>query len=258
MEFSTIMQRKPLRRNRGSCLVVAAALCAGAGSADAFDVNDRRALWFVVNDLCRPMQRLLGSPRPCLKVDLAHGFIVLRAPGETTQILIAPTARIEGIESSAILKEGAPNLWALAWAERNRVAASAPRPLQWDDVGMAINSRRGRSQDQLHIHVDCVDFRLKRALAARAFRPSPNWSRLDPGPWASRYRVKYIAAAGLEKNIFKMVAEEIPGAKAKMARQAIAVVGVGAKDDRGFAVLASSDGDGHAEELLDHSCAAGK
>ena len=84
MESSTIMQTKPLRRSRGPCLIVAAALCAGAGRAEAFDVDDRRALWFVVNDLCRPMQRLLGSPRPCLKVDLAHGFVVLRAPGETT------------------------------------------------------------------------------------------------------------------------------------------------------------------------------
>ena len=117
------------------------------------------------------------------------------------------------------------NFWSQAWSERNRVVASASRPLGWNDIGMAVNSRRGRSQDQLHIHVDCVDPRLKQALASRAGRLSSKWSSLEPGPWAGRYRVKEIDAAGVDRNIFKLVADEIPGAKSKMARQSIAVVG---------------------------------
>lgn len=235
-------------------LLLLGADLAGSGEAAAFDVADRTALWHVVNDLCRPMQQAFSLPLPCLKVDMAGGFAVIRAPGDKTRILIVPTARIEGVESPAVLRDSMSNFWSLAWNERGRVAASAPRPLGWNDIGMAVNSRRGRSQDQLHIHVDCVDPRLKRALASRAGRLSSKWSSLGPGPWAGRYRVREIDAAGVDQNIFKLVADEIPGAKSRMARQSIAVVGlIGPNGDRGFAVLATSDG-GHAEELLDHNC----
>jgi CDP-diacylglycerol pyrophosphatase len=233
-------------------------LLVGSGGAAAFDVSDRKALWYVVNDLCRPMQQAFNLPIPCLKVDLANGFAVIRAPGDKTQILVAPTARIAGIEGPAILRDQTLNLWSRAWSERNRVVESAPRPLDWNDIGMAVNSRRGRSQDQLHIHVDCVNPRLKLALASRASRLSSKWSKLDWGPWAGRYRVKELDSAGVDQNIFKLIADEIPGAKSKMALQSIAVVGfTGSNGDRGFAVLASGDG-GRAEELLDHACSVGE
>ena len=238
----------------GAGLVLLGADLAGSGEATAFDVADRTALWHVVNDLCRPMQQAFSLPLPCLKVDMTDGFAVIRAPGDKTRILVVPTAKIEGIESPAVLGDATTNFWPKAWSERNRVVASAPRPLGWNDIGMAINSRRGRSQDQLHIHVDCVDPRLKLALASRASRLSLKWSNLEPGPWAGRYRVKEIDAAGVDRNIFKLVADEIPGAKSRMARQSIAVVEfIGQNGERGFAVLANSDG-GHAEELLDHDC----
>ena len=102
-----------------------------------------------------------------------------------------------------------------------------------------------------------MDPRLKQALASYAGGLSSKWSNLDPGPWAGRYRVREMDAAGVDRNIFKLVADEIPGAKSKMARQSIAVVGfIGPKGNRGFAVLDNSDG-GHAEELLDHDCSPG-
>ncbi len=248
------MRLNPFARTMRFALLLLCAGLAGAREAAAFDVADRTALWRVVNDLCRPMQQAFSLPLPCLKVDMAGGYAVIRAPGDKTRILIVPTAKIEGIESPAVLRDAMTNLWSEGWSERNRVVASASRPLGWNDIGMAVNSRRGRSQDQLHIHVDCVDPRLKLALASRAGRLSSKWSNLEPGPWAGRYRVKEIDAAGVDRNIFKLVADEIPGAKSRMARQSIAVVGfIGPNGDRGFAVLASSDG-GHAEELLDHDC----
>jgi CDP-diacylglycerol pyrophosphatase len=248
------MRVKPFARTMRFALLLLGAGLAGSGEAAAFDVADRTALWRVVNGLCRPMQQAFSLPLPCLKVDMADGFAVIRAPGDKTRILVVPTTKIDGIESPAVLGDPMTNLWSEAWSERSRVVASAARPLAWNDIGMAVNSRRGRSQDQLHIHVDCVDPRLKQALASRASRLSSKWSSLEPGPWAGRYRVKEIDAAGVDRNIFKLVADEIPGAKSRMARQSIAVVGIiGPNGDRGFAVLANSDG-GHAEELLDHDC----
>ncbi len=247
----------PSKKARFTLLVVGASV-AGITTATAFDVKDRAALWYVVNDLCRPMQQSLNLPIPCLKVDTARGFAVIRAPGDETQILIVPMTKIDGIESSVVLQDRMPNLWQFAWNERNRVAASAPRPLGWNDIGMAINSRRGRTQDQLHIHVDCVDPRLKRALTSRTDRLSSKWSTLDLRPWAARYRIKHIDPEGINQNIFKLIADEIPGARSRMALQSIGVIGsIDPNGAHGFTVLVNSDG-GHAEELLDHTCSISK
>lgn len=209
----------------------------------------RDALWYVIRDICLPMQQTLGTALPCLEADPKRGFVVIRAPAETTHIIVAPTERIEGVESPALLRQQAPNFWSLAWNKKDRVISSAPRPLASDDIGMAVNSKRGRTQDQLHIHVDCVDARLKRALAAG--RISSRWSAVDLRPWAGRYRVRSLAEKEIDRNIFQLVAEEINGARAKMALQTIALVHSGSD----FALLVNSNG-GHAEELLDHECLA--
>jgi len=223
-------------------------------AAPALDLSDRGALWQVVHKLCLPMHATLGLSLPCLAVDDERGFVVIRAPGDATRIIVVPTARMEGIESPSLLRDDAPNFWAFAWEARDRVADAAPRPLGWDDIGMAINSRYGRTQDQMHIHVDCLDARLKQALAG-AKLSTQRWSTLNLKPWG-RYRVKRLAENGLEQSPFQTVAREIPGAKTRMDEQTIAVAGVtDHKGERGFALLEKGAG-GSAEELLDHQCRA--
>jgi CDP-diacylglycerol pyrophosphatase len=233
--------------------IAAACIWLSSGTL-GFGFNERSELWHVVHDLCVPMQKTLSLPLPCLKVDAERGFAVIRAPYDKTRIIIVPTEKMEGIESLALLQDNMPNLWSFAWSERNRVTTSARRPLDWSDIGMAINSSQSRTQDQLHIHVDCVDTRLKQVLASRAKTISTNWSVLDLRPWGDQYKIKRIDAASLNQNIFKLIAEEVPGARSRMALQSIGVVGFANKDEeRDFAVLVNSRG-GHAEELLDHSC----
>ncbi|CAN3989216.1 CDP-diacylglycerol pyrophosphatase [Methylocystis bryophila] len=249
---------RPLLARIASRLLLAAGLGASAlappWGAKALDLSDRGALWQVVHKLCLPMHATLGLPLPCLAVDDKRGFVVIRAPGDATRIIIVPTDRLEGIESPSLLREDAPNFWAYAWDERERVASAAPRPLGWDDIGMAINSRHARTQDQMHIHVDCLDARLKKALAG-AKLSTQRWSTLDLRPWG-RYRAKRLPETGLERSPFKIVAEEIPGARSSMGLQTIAVAGVtGAQGERGFALLEQGAG-GSAEELLDHQCRA--
>ena len=223
-------------------------------AAEAFDLSDRGALWQVVRKLCLPMHAALGVALPCLAVDEERGFVVIRAPGDATRIIVVPTVRTEGIESPSLLRDDAPNFWAYAWGEREWVASAAPRPLGWDDIGMAINSRPARTQDQMHIHVDCIDARLKKALAG-AKLSTQRWSLLSLKPWGS-YRVKRLPESGLERSVFLTVAKEVPGARTSMGLQTIAVAGVtGAKGERGFALLAKGAG-GSAEELLDHQCRA--
>jgi CDP-diacylglycerol pyrophosphatase len=248
---STIIRGIPAK------LIGLVCICLSSG-AIAFSFNERGALWHVVDDLCLPMQRAISLPLPCLKVDPERGFVVIRAPLDETQIIIVPTAKMEGIESPVVLQDNMPNLWLFAWNERSRVTARVRRPLDWSDIGMAINSKEQRTQDQLHIHVSCVDARLKQALASHAGTISTKWSALDLHPWANQYRIKRIDVAALNQNIFKLIADEVPGARLRMALQSIAVVGLPDKNgDRGFAVLVNSKG-GHAEELLDHTCSNGE
>jgi CDP-diacylglycerol pyrophosphatase len=230
-------------------------LCLSPAAAHA--VGERGALWHVVDDLCLPMHRVTGMALPCQKVDAARGFVVIRAPGDVTRIIVVPTVRMTGIESPALLRESAPNYWSFAWDERHRVIAAARRELDdWTDLGMAINSQTSRTQDQLHIHVDCVDARLKRALAANAARLTQRWATLDLPVWGRRYRVRQLGAEDLRRDVFQMVAAEIPGARRHMGRLSIAVVGDKEPGGaRGFAVLVN-DAHGHAEELLDHACKA--
>ncbi len=217
----------------------------------------RNGLWGVVHGVCSPMSRLTGLPAPCLAVDHARGFATLRAPDEATHIIVTPLVRVSGIESPALLRKDAPNYWADAWSERHWVEEGAGRPLAWSDIGMAINSRAGRSQDQLHIHVDCVKPEIKTDLA-RAARGRKGWFEINLRPTAGRYHGRALSAGELDRNIFRMVALEIPRARDNMAGETIAVIGLDEPPaGRGFLLLAAGGG-GHAEELLDHQCRIGR
>lgn len=215
--------------------------------------SDRGDLWLVSHNLCSAMDRLTGLPLPCLKVDRDAGFIVLRAPMDHARVLVVPIQKIPGIESPLLLKPDAPNPWAYAWSQRSYVSDGAGKPLAWNDYGLAINSARARTQDQLHIHISCIDPRLKRYLARHPPPPLGKWTTIDLAPWADRYRIKRLDEAGLNRDPFKIVAEESPGARNNMGAHSIAVVGYGDASARQF-VLLDAGGYGHAEELLNHSC----
>ncbi len=249
--------RPVLARSAAFRVLLASAVGASALTpclGKAFDLTDHGALWQVVHKLCLPMHATLGVSLPCLAVDEERGFVVIRAPGDATRIIVVPTARTEGIESPSLLRDDAPNFWAYAWGERQWVVSAARRPLGWDDIGMAINSRPARTQDQMHIHVDCLDVRLKKALAG-AKLSSQRWTPLNLRPWGF-YRAKRLPENGLERNLFQTVAKEIPGAQTNMALQTIAVAGVtDEKGERGFVLLENGVG-GSAEDLLDHQCRA--
>ncbi|MCI4680470.1 CDP-diacylglycerol diphosphatase [Rhodoblastus acidophilus] len=235
------------------------ALAGAAGPTAAFEGRafGRDGLWRIVHGVCSPVNRLTGLAAPCLAVDREKGVATVRAPDDATHIIVTPLARVSGVESAALLRKGAPNYWADAWNERHWVAEAAGRPLAWNDLGMAINSRFARSQDQLHIHVDCVKPRLKAELA-RAARGRKGWFEIDLRPWAGRYRARRLRAADLDQNIFRMVALEIPRARDNMASETIAVIGLDEpRGGRGFLLLVAGGG-GHAEELLDHQCRLGR
>jgi CDP-diacylglycerol pyrophosphatase len=251
--------RRPARFRSVALAFAVAAL--GLTPARAADPD---ALWKIVNGQCVPDQQQHQNAAPCAEVDLAggveRGHVVLKDLVGNTQYLVIPTARVTGIEDPALLAANAPNYWTPAWVARFYVFARAHQELPRDAIGLAVNSTQGRSQNQLHIHVDCVRPDLRRYLASHARRVGERWSDLGEAVNGHRYLAMRIASrdlAGVDP--FEVLARNIPAARQHMGNWTLVAVGM----PRGFVLLAghvnpATNDPGSGEELLDHDCALAK
>jgi CDP-diacylglycerol pyrophosphatase len=222
-------------------------------------------LWTIVHDQCAPNQLSHGDPAPCAVVSMAagaaRGFAILKDRNGVAQYLLMPTVKITGIEDPAVLEPRVTNYFAKAWDDRDLIEKRLGRPLPRTRISIAVNSAYGRSQDQLHLHMDCLDPAVGAALAAGAVPQAGRWAsqviRLRDHP----YRVRWLEARALEgPSPFILLAQEMPGARRAMGAWTIALVGAkGADGALGFYLLADRiDPAAHdhasSEELQDHAC----
>jgi CDP-diacylglycerol pyrophosphatase len=238
------------------------ALLAVAGPAHAADPD---ALWKIISQKCLPNEREYGEPSPCAVVDInggdARGYVVLKDRVGATQYLVMPTAKITGIEDPAVLAPDAANYFADAWRERHFTTDAAERDLRRDELSLAVNSMYGRSQNQLHIHIDCVAPAVKDALGRQIAAVGEKWAPF-PEPLAGhRYRAMRVDGEVLAANPFTLVADGIPGARSAMGKESLVVIGAAFADGKsGFVILdttadAAGGNPASGEELQDHSCA---
>jgi CDP-diacylglycerol pyrophosphatase len=222
---------------------------------------DPDALWRIVSERCVPNELAHADPAPCAAVDLRAGDAVLKDLVGATQFLLIPTERVSGIDDPAILAATSPNYFADAWRARSFVdeRAGAPLPRQW--ISLAINSAVARSQDQLHVHVDCLRPDVHDALTDHAAAVGPSWAPFPVLLSGHRYDAMSVGGDDLDANPFTLLADGIPGARADMGDRTLVVVGAVAADGRpGFVILTdradAATGDQAAgEELQDHdSC----
>jgi CDP-diacylglycerol pyrophosphatase len=252
---------KPISRARHVCLTFFAACAVLATSVAA---ADRGALWRIANDQCVPDEEAHHDPAPCLRVDLKggidKGYVILKARVGIAQFLLIPTRRIAGIESPDLLAPSAPNYWAAAWQSRTYVMAAAKRDLAWNTVGLAINSALSRSQDEFHIHIDCLRPDVRGLLAADGAEIGMNWAELPFALHGKRYVARRLDDLAAHDPL-KLLANGVPGATHNMRQETLVVAGVTFAPGRnGFVLLAArADPAGgnlaHGEDLLDHSCA---
>jgi CDP-diacylglycerol pyrophosphatase len=247
----------------GLCVVAAAVVVV---VALAVEKHQRNALWHIVQ-LCVADQVENGKPRPCSYVSLSThgGYVVLEDPLSRAQVLVLPTRRISGIESPELQKAGAPNYWQDAWQSKWFVSHRLRRKLPRDGVGLAVNSSPDRSQDQLHIHVDCLLPDVRQQLGMHADAIGTTWKQLDFPLAGRRYFARRVEAPNLEGvNPFRLLGDWVTSNGGAMWRETLVVAGVtfaGGHD--GFVLLAdSADPEhgipGHGESLLDHNCVLGK
>lgn len=248
----------------GRLIVVAAMLAGLSGSGIGWARADSDVLWKIVHDQCVPREQQTGDPAPCALVDLGDGgdpgYVVLKDIVGPLQFLVIPTKRIAGIESPEVLEPGATNYFAAAWRARSFVEERAGRALPRDWVSLAVNSDLARTQDQLHIHIDCLRADVHEALDLHASEIGPAWTPF-PVPLAGEsYSAIAVTGDDLDAvNPFALLA----GATADLAAHTLVVVGAVGVDGRaGFVILAGradpASGDlGSGEDLQDHDlCAA--
>ena len=130
---------------------------------------------------CVPHQEAGQGPAPCESVDLSDGeqggVAILKDLRGVAQMLAIPTWRITGIEDPQMLAPDAPRVFAAAWKAKALVDARLPHPLSREAAAIAINSKWRRSQQQLHLHVDCVAKPVAEALAAYPGRSTGTGAR---------------------------------------------------------------------------------
>jgi CDP-diacylglycerol pyrophosphatase len=214
-----------------------------------------------VHDECVPDEAQHLDPAPCTLVDLKSGYVVLKDVLGATQYLVMPTARLAGIESPEILAPDAPNYMAQAWAARRFVEASAHAALKREDLSLAINSVPGRSQNQLHIHVDCLSPDVRLALAVRKDAIGDVWAPFPNPLGGHAYITRRVVSPDLAGvNPFLMLADGVPDARQHMGDYTLVLAGETFAGGPGFVLLADRADPAHGdrasgESLQDHSCA---
>jgi CDP-diacylglycerol pyrophosphatase len=250
-------------RSRYIAIVLSAAGCIGAGApAGAADPD---ALWKIVSGKCVPNQQEHGAPAPCAEVDLTggvdRGYAVLKDLIGDSQFLLIPTARVSGIESPELLAAEAPNYFAAAWRARRFTAERLHRDLPRDMTGLAVNSTSARSQNQLHIHIDCIRADVRAALQRHRNALGDTWAPFPEPLAGEHYRAMRVLSDDLDgAEPFKLLAVGLPDAAA-MAAQTLVAIGAAFADNRpGFILLTDHTdpviGDrASGEDLEDHACA---
>ncbi len=225
---------------------------------------DPDALWKIMHDRCVPDQQQHGNPGPCVLVDVSggigRGYAILKDLNGVAQFLLIPTERITGIEDPALLAPDAPNFFDAAWGARTFVEGQLRRTLPRDAVGLVVNSVQGRSQEQLHIHVDCLRADVREALRRHSGEVGPAWAPF-PAPLVGRsYMAMRVSGERLgNDDPFKLLAAGLPGARGRMGLHTLVIAGLDVDGQPEFVILDrevnKEAGDrGNGTELLDRTC----
>jgi CDP-diacylglycerol pyrophosphatase len=243
-------------------LAAATAFVAALLLAQLARAEDRDALWKIVQ-ACVVAQTSVSEPTPCAYVNVSageqNGHAVLKDSVGKTQFLLIPTRRLTGIESPEIL-EPVPNYWRAAWDARRYISLVLGRELPRSAIGMAINAPEARSQDQLHIHIDCIQPSVVANVTGHVDQIGEDWTAFFDLV-GRRFKSRRLYSSNLEStNPFELLASSRDSIRPDLSHATLVVLGASFGDlGDGFILLSEEanpgvENSGQGEDLLDHSC----
>ena len=243
------------------------AACA-AGEPPSTAPNERDALRRIVQQQCLPHWRQNRDPAPCLQLvtdGASQGYAVLADRKGGAHFLLIALRTLTGIEDPDLLRVDSANYFEAAWQAREVLANAVGHAVRRDAVGLAINPLGHRGQDQLHIHIACVQPRVQAQLHSLAPTLSSDWSavRVNDAPFLA-LRVMGESLDGV--NPFALLAHRVHAPS--MGAYSLLVTGMQSANGPGFILLAGRSGTTArgvvlpppawpptGEMLLDGSCA---
>ncbi len=223
-----------------------------------------QVLWGIVNGKCVPDQQANAKPDPCTEVAIGKGvdkgYVILKDRAGASQYLVMPTRLITGIEDAQLLASGATNYFDPAWRVRRLVDQRLGMTLTRDDVGIAVNSIYGRSQDLLHLHVDCLRIDVRDDLHRQFAAVGRRWSAPITLAGHGYYALRIDGDDSVPIDPFAALAGGLKVPPAEMGAWTLVLAGATFSDGPGFVLLAgrtdpAAGFDGSGEELQDHQCA---
>jgi CDP-diacylglycerol pyrophosphatase len=242
------------------CALLLLTACATPVLPPAKPTANPDALWSIIQRDCADD----GAPRgSCLAVsaDAHRRDVLLKDSHGHFQFLVLPLDRVSGIESPTLLRADAPNYFAAAWAARSHTERALGRPLPRDVASLALNSPHGRSQHQLHIHVDCLRADVMTQLHRLQPAIGTAWQPLPEPLRGHAYLARGLPGAELTANPVRLLADYLED-PTDLGNWSLVVAG---KTDvagaPGFVLLATrldleAGNKASGEELQDHACAA--
>jgi CDP-diacylglycerol pyrophosphatase len=216
------------------------------------------ALWRVIQRDCQPHDRQPG----CLLLDESpqHRHVLVKDHHGAYQYLLMPLDKISGIESTTLYQPGSPNYFAAAWQARRFTGQALGQPLPRHIASLALNSPHGRSQHQLHIHIDCLRAEVADAVGAQLPGLDRQWRPFPVALQGHAYIGLYLQGEQLTANPLHLLEQRV--GLAGMGEWSLLVAGAEDADrGPGFVLLATrvdpaSGNEASAEELQDHACVA--
>lgn len=215
--------------------------CAGPGAAEGPRPDA----------LYRQMRSCVADPGqglPCAVTDPGRGFVLLKDddPRKPYAWLLVPSADVTGIEDPAVFRAPVADFWAIGWGFAGQLLPAPP-----EGRALAINSKAGRSQNLLHLHISCIPLGLRSALARADI--GPEW-RARPFVTVDGQAFNVRTADRLDPSPFLLL-RDLPGAAEEMVEQSLAVIG---RAGGGFYLVTDSTEPGvvaETEALMDETCA---
>ena len=196
-----------------------------------------------------PSRRRAAPPAPCDSVDLSGGEAARRRAPQGHQRRRAdagdshPAAR-RASRTPPCSRPTRPTYFAAAWARARRASKRiSDSPLPREAVGVTVNSMIRRSQDELHLHVDCLDKDVAAALGALRASLDDQWRPMTVALKGRHYWARRLESPiSTDASPFRLLADGLPGAKEEMGLWSLAAVGATFSGQPGFVLLAD-----HAE-----------